>query len=519
MKKLPELKIGKWRMKRPSLLLAAAFVLSALFLLVGSKSSPLYPMNDNVDLNVYMTVGREMLRGQVPYRDLFEQKGPLLFLLHAFLAVFFKQGYFGVYLTEAVCFGLFLYYSAKLCGLYVKSRLAPYLVMVFLGIALPLAPSFVNTGSLEEIYLFVFPLSAYYLLRAIREDRPLTFREDLVIGLLAGFGFWSKYTFCGFFAGLALAVIIWYGSRGWWARILRTAGEMLAGLVLISVPVFLYFGLHGALGDLFQVYFTDNMTLYAKADDKSAAGRILSALEKTYKRNLTAYGWLVWPGAAFLLAGVRRHWRESLTVLLCFTGIAVTTYVSSPGYAYYGLTLAPFAAAGLIGIARLAEWLLARAGITVPDRAALPRQAGLLLGLAALLLAGGGMLAIGLFSPSAYLMKYKKADLPQYQFAEIIRETPDATLLNYWFLDGGFYYTAGAHPVNRFFCFFNMNPPELRPEQESVILNAKADYVVTRRDPLPARLIKNGQYELVQTANFFFSYRYYDYYLYKKTGP
>ena len=64
-----------------------------------------------------------------------------------------------------------------------------------------------------------------------------------------------------------------------------------------------------------------------------------------------------------------------------------------------------------------------------------------------------------------------------------------------------------------------MNPPELKPEQESVILNAEVDYVVTRRDPLPKRLLKAGQYELVQTANFFFSYRYYDYYLYKKTGP
>ena len=517
--KLPDLKNCKWRFRRPSLLLAAAFVLSVLFLLVGSKSSPLYPMNDNVDLNVYMTVGREMLRGQVPYRDLFEQKGPLLFMLHAFLAVFFKQGYFGVYLTEVIGFGLFLYYSAKICGLYVKNRLAPYLVMVFLGVALPLAPSFVNTGSLEEIYLFAFPLSAYWMLRAMHEDRPLTLREDLVIGLLAGFGFWTKYTFCGFFAGLALAVIIWYGSRGWWLRILRAAGEMLAGLVLISVPVLLYFALHGALGDLFQVYFTDNMTIYAKEDDMTAAERILTALKQTYKKNRAAYGWLVWPGAAFLLAGLRRHWRESLTVLLCFAGIAVTTYVSSPGYGYYGLTLAPFAVTGLIGLAWLAEWLLVFTGIVIPARPVLPRRASLLLGLAALLLTGGGMLAIGLFSSGAYLMKYKKADLPQYQFAETIRETPDATLLNYWFLDGGFYYTAGVSPTNRFFCFFNMNPPELKEEQESIIRNADVDYVVTRRKPLPARLLKGGQYKLVQTANFFFSYRYYDYYLYKKTGP
>lgn len=518
--KVTDLKTGKrqFRLPKPSLLLGAAFAMAALFLLVGSKSSPLYPMNDNVDLNVYMTVGREMLNGKVPYRDLFEQKGPLLFMVHAFLAIFFKKSYFGVYLLETVTFGLFLYYSGRICALYVKNRLAPYLVMLFLGVALPLAPAFINTGSLEEVFLFAFPLSAFYLLRAIREDRPLTLCEDLIIGLLAGLGFWSKYTFCGFFAGLALTVIIWYGSRGWWLRILRTAGEMLAGLILISLPALLYFALHGALGDLFRVYFTENMTLYAKTED-TPAGRILSALRQTLTSNMTAYGWLFVPGALFLLAGIRRHWRESLAVLLCFAGIAVTTYISSPGYAYYGLTLAPFSLCGLTALAVLIEKLLQLAGVRIPDQPAVSRKASVLLALSSLLLAGAGMLAITFFSSSAYLMKYKKEDLPQYQFAETVRQTPGATMLNYWFLDGGFYYVCGTSPVNRFFCFFNMNPPELQPEQEAVVLNAAADYIVCRRDPLPNRLLKKGQYELVQTANFFFSYRYYDYYLYKKTGP
>lgn len=512
--KLPET-IKTLRIKKPPLLLAAALILSALFLLTGSKSSPLYPMNDNVDLNVYMTVGREMLAGQVPYRDLFEQKGPLLFMLHAFLAIFFKQGYFGVYLLELICFALLLFYSARICRLYVKNPLAPYLVMVFLGIALPLAPSFNNAGSLEEIFLFCFTQSAYFVLRALREDRPLALRECLIIGLYAGFGFWSKYTFCGFFAALALFVIIWYASRKWWRQILISAGQMLAGLAIMTLPVLLYFGLKGALKDLFQVYFIDNMTLYAKTD-APVPEKVLNALKLTTIRNKSAYTWLFWPGGAFLLFGLYKHWRESLFILLCFWGLAITTYMSSPGYTYYGLSLAPFALCGLVGIAHLIDRLLPLFNAGDLTYAALPRPAAFLLGAAALLILAGGTLAIGTFAPSAYLMKYKKADLPQYQFAETIRQTPDATLLNYWFLDGGFYYTAGARPVNRFFCYFNINPPELKTEQENVILKGEVDYVVCRRNPLPDRILKNSPYELVRTANFFFSYRYYDYFLYKR---
>lgn len=44
-------------------------------LAVCSKSSFLYPLNDWVDVNCFFTVGRGMLHGLVPYRDLYEQKG------------------------------------------------------------------------------------------------------------------------------------------------------------------------------------------------------------------------------------------------------------------------------------------------------------------------------------------------------------------------------------------------------------------------------------------------------------
>ena len=39
---------------------------------ICSKSSPIYPLNDWVDSNCFMTVGKSMLRGVVPYRDLYE---------------------------------------------------------------------------------------------------------------------------------------------------------------------------------------------------------------------------------------------------------------------------------------------------------------------------------------------------------------------------------------------------------------------------------------------------------------
>ena len=64
---------GSSKKKNAKLFLLALFV-AAAFLAICSKSSPLYPFNDWGDINCFFTVGKSMMQGLVPYRDLYEQK-------------------------------------------------------------------------------------------------------------------------------------------------------------------------------------------------------------------------------------------------------------------------------------------------------------------------------------------------------------------------------------------------------------------------------------------------------------
>lgn len=94
---------------RWNFLLIFSFLSAAGFLALCSKSSPLYPMKDWVDVHCYMTLGRGLLHGQIPYRDLYEQKGPILYFLYAVVALLGQRAFWGQYLLEVVTFGLFLY--------------------------------------------------------------------------------------------------------------------------------------------------------------------------------------------------------------------------------------------------------------------------------------------------------------------------------------------------------------------------------------------------------------------------
>ena len=79
--------------KRAGWWLLLAFVL----LSIGSMCSYLYPYQNRVDQNCFFTVGKGMMTGLVTYRDLFEQKGPLLYFLHGLAYLISPDSFIGVF--------------------------------------------------------------------------------------------------------------------------------------------------------------------------------------------------------------------------------------------------------------------------------------------------------------------------------------------------------------------------------------------------------------------------------------
>ena len=105
--------------KSPPILWAwlVCFGCAAVLLLFCSGTSPLYNGHDWTDANTYLTMGRGLLHGVVPYRDLFDHKGPLLYFVYALGALLSPSGFFGIYLLQAAALGtalFFLYQTALL---------------------------------------------------------------------------------------------------------------------------------------------------------------------------------------------------------------------------------------------------------------------------------------------------------------------------------------------------------------------------------------------------------------------
>ena len=465
---------------------AAAFVI----IFICSKSSPLYPLNDWVDANTYHTVGRGILHGKVPYRDLYEQKGPLLYMLHALAAAVSERTFFGVFLLEAAAAAGFLFSAARM----LRSRLgtASVWLIPFMGAAVYSSDSFCHGDSAEELCL-PMTFAAFVLgQEAAVEGKPLSGHKKFILGALAGCVFWIKYTFLGIFAAAFIADIVVSFRKNGGMDALRGAALYTLGAAAASLPVMAYFGAKGAVDDLFSVYFYDNIFRYPSEGDllhHLTDGLNFTRIFMALPFYIMCAGLVVTP---FIYGRRAAVWYAGSAALMI-----VSVFGGHGSYQYYPLAMAIF-------LPEAVCVLCSAVTVFVKNRK-IPQY--ILIPLTILSIAASGGICYK-SSRNVYLMKYERSELPQYKFAELI-EDRGGSLLNYGFIDGGFYLAAGQVPEFRYFCLNNMDIPEMRAAQDHYISTGKAHFVVVRSES-PDVPEKFTGYDLISNAEL----SYYDKYLY-----
>ena len=473
-----------------------ALILSAAMLFFTTRSSPAWPINDWCDANIYLSTGKGMVEGRVLYRDLYDHKGPLLYALHALCALVSFDSFLGVYLMEVLLAAVFLFFGYKAMQLYGKTNGAA-LALPVLAWAVYAAWSFCEGDSAEEMCMPLVAASLWHMLAFFKSGKDRMSAKGLMAeGALAGCVLWIKFTGLGMQAGLLLAMLIRHLVKKEWKNSLRMTGWLIVGFALSTLPWIIYFGMNGAIGDWLGVYFYDNLFRYG------GAGMTLLQRAKAMVLNGLGWVWDNWPYTVAILGGLvwfvlRRTAWEWLALALAAVFGAALVFFSGVEYPYYGQALAPLAVAGFAGLASL---LRKPASVTM-------------------------MVTVSFFFTmlcpvTCYNMNVDfgcrifqpKEETMQYQVAEIISETPDATLLNYGFMDAGFFTAAGIAPTEKFFHSSNVDMPEKREEQLRCIREGLVDYVVTHK-PGPAELAEN--YELaavVPSPNFWYE----NVYLYRR---
>ena len=101
--------------EKPCLLILFCGLVSFLFLLLVSLSTS--PLNNyfDYDSSFYLVIGKGICRGLLSYRDLYDQKGPLVFYLNA-LGYLLTGNRTGVLLVQGFSMTLSVFMLYRLAG-------------------------------------------------------------------------------------------------------------------------------------------------------------------------------------------------------------------------------------------------------------------------------------------------------------------------------------------------------------------------------------------------------------------
>ncbi len=438
--------------------------IAAAVLLLCSKSSPLFVLNDWMDANIFFTMGKSMFSGKVLYRDVFDHKGPVLYFIYGIGWLLDHTGFTGVFLLEVASFAAFLGFSLRTVSLLAAKPVHPAWA-VLPAAAIAAGRAFSHGGSAEEFLLPFLAAALYGLLKTVCEDRSMPLPAVVGQGFLAGCALWLKYTVLGYYLVWVVVLAAVYLRRGLRRKLLQSCGAYLGGMALATLPWVVYFGLHGAQADWFTAYFYDNLFLYS-----GNGGGALALVQH--------FWWAVrdaLPGAVllvlFLLWAVVAHRRAAAgAVCVLAAGLGLTSLMG--GYlVYYGLVLSVFVPLGLVPLVCFAQRPLP-SGL---------RMAAPWMGVTA-------ACVVCWFGSHNKPLRGRSADtLPQLRFAQTITAEPGASLLNYGTLDGGFYTASGLLPPCRYFCVTNMPLEDQWTEQNALLEQGQVTYVVALVEDLGQR--------------------------------
>ena len=455
-------------------------IVSALVTItVVSTCSPLYPFNPWDDANCFFTVGRGIIRGLVPYRDLYEQKGPVLYFIYALVALISDKSFTGAWLIECAAASVFAVYSWKTAKLFTApSDFTIFLVPVLLGITYTIK-MFNFGGNAEELCFPLISVAFYFALRSIVINGKLPSNtEALVCGIITGVLFWIKYTFIGFMAGFVVCILFFAMKNKEFKKLWSLVWRFTVGFLIVTAPILVYFLVNGSLAYLWEAYFYNNIFIYHSSIHTYTLEKVpvvkyifipivcLSQLFKLYPGFGLVYSCSIISTVFF------KPYRKRLLLLLTVTLFFTLNFIFTKTTIiyYYGYILSYNFAFILIPLIKGLKKL----------ESSYKKNPRFIRYFASIIL-----LVVFLFflcsCKNLYLIFKPKSYLSQFRIAETIKQTTDAKILTYDVMDGGFYTASDLMPQNRFFCYLNIEEdyPAIREEQDRLVREGYFDYIVT----------------------------------------
>lgn len=311
--------------------LLISVIASAVFVLFFSYSGSLLHENLGLDQGIWCIIGRGILHGYIPYLDLYDHKGPLLFYIFS-VAMAISEGKTGLFLIEVLFTSISVFTIHKMTKLFVSNRWS------WTSVTLYLLWSFATIyyGTTNEVLSQPFCLVPLYCVLRYYQKGGITDKLPFWICVLIGAGGGAvtmiRMNNAALLFGCAIVVLLLRWKEVSFRAMLSSFSQMLIGFVALILPFVLYFWHCGAMEYFLQGLLFHNIG-YVAHTGKEALFIIKCLVRGAF--------------VLLLISLLIREWRNGETdgrvcwIIALSSILSVLVQQMGPGYVSYFYSYSP----------------------------------------------------------------------------------------------------------------------------------------------------------------------------------
>jgi hypothetical protein len=329
---------------RASLLSAVLVAVAMLFVVIRALPILSFPLGR--DQGTYLTIGQGLLEGKQLYRDLWDNKPPGIFMVHAGIAKLFGRVMWSAAVVDILLLLVISYLIFRFTELYLGRAGAALAVMVHASMHGQMRYFWIAQ---PETFQVACVLISYLLMTSRGRWWKL---NSFAAGLVFGYACWLKYNAVAFIPFLAL--LPYLGTSGLdrkppqisltipWRNWLARAALLLAGLAAAIGIVLAWIVFKGAWPAMREVQF-EVLPRYAAMAVQRRPHYLLWVFVRT---NYFLGAWNLWAAlVGLLVAWLRRDLRRFAPLFLAALAAYAAVVMQVRFHDYYFQTCYPFFAA------------------------------------------------------------------------------------------------------------------------------------------------------------------------------
>ncbi|EOS20473.1 hypothetical protein C804_06318 [Lachnospiraceae bacterium A4] len=306
-----------------------------------------------IDESVFETMGYLMTKGYIPYRDSFDHKGPLLYIIN-WLGMQISY-YRGIWIIELIVITSTFFILYKITRL-VCGRLGGCFSMFVISSSLLF---YLDGGNLVEEYAMPFiAVSVYFFLDYFLNQKISIYRL-IICGFSFGAVLLLRANMISVWICFCIAVFIQLISNKQYKKIIEFILWFLSGMMLILLPVFIWLALNHAFKDFWNDYIIFNKMYVSNSVRATLLNKFNSF--QYFLNNVLIIGSTV---MTVYLCRLKRGYCD-IAYLICLMVTLPLISMSGMSYAHYGMVLVPLMAYPIANFISSGKLYEKNAGISI----------------------------------------------------------------------------------------------------------------------------------------------------------